>query len=280
MKGLEKSFKEAALAIIAAENGIISPQKLVHIFSDWVNAPGTSIKQKLADALPPENKALMDLLGDEEAADLNHGESINILIDSVNRLKEETKMAVQPATDETDNSSDRLITDESPGRYVVQGEVARGGAGRVLITLDRHLGREIAMKELLLDLKDKRDGKKSMDPHTVSLRNRFLREARVTGQLEHPSIVPVYEIGKHPDGVFYYTMRMVKGQTLSKAIKKAMELENRIELLQHFYNICNAVAYAHSKGVINRDLKPSNVMIGEFGETVVLDWGLAKVKGA
>ena len=279
MKGLEKSFKEAALAIIAAENGIISPQKLVHIFSDWVNAPGTSIKQKLADALPPENKALMDLLGDEEAADLNHGESINILIDSVNRLKEETKMAVQPATEDTDNSSDRLITDESPGRYVVQGEVARGGAGRVLITLDRHLGREIAMKELLLDLKDKRDGKKSMDPHTVSLRNRFLREARVTGQLEHPSIVPVYEIGKHPDGVFYYTMRMVKGQTLSKAIKKAMELENRIELLQHFYNICNAVAYAHSKGVINRDLKPSNVMIGEFGETVVLDWGLAKVKG-
>jgi len=279
MQGLEKSFKEAALAIIAAENGIISPQKLVHIFSDWVNAPGTSIKEKLSDALPPENKALMDLLGTEEAEDQNHHDSIDVLIQSVNRIKEETRMAFVPSTEKTDNSSDRLITDESPGRYAVQGEVARGGAGRVLITLDRHLGREIAMKELLLDLKDKRDGKKSMDPHTVSLRNRFLREARVTGQLEHPSIVPVYEIGKHPDGVFYYTMRMVKGQTLSKAIRKSGDLEERLDLLHHFYNVCNAVAYAHSKGVINRDLKPSNVMIGEFGETVVLDWGLAKVKG-
>lgn len=282
MKGLDKSFKEAALAIIAAENGIISPQKLVHIFSDWVNAPGTSIRKKLADALPPENKALMDLLGQEEAedqGDKSHHDSVEVLIQSVNRIKEETRMAVQPEKETTDNSSDRLITDESPGRYIVQGEVARGGAGRVLITLDRHLGREIAMKELLLDLKDKRDGKKSMDPHTVSLRNRFLREARVTGQLEHPSIVPVYEIGKHPDGIFYYTMRMVKGQTLSKAIKKSVDLEDRLEMFHHFYNICNAVAYAHSKGVINRDLKPSNVMIGEFGETVVLDWGLAKVKG-
>ena len=279
MKGLEKSFKEAALAIIAAENGIISPQKLVHIFSDWVNSPGTSIRKKLSDALPPENKALMDLLGKEEAENQTHNDSIEVLIQSVNRIKEETRMAVQPDTEETDNSSDRLITDESPGRYFVQGELARGGAGRVLITLDRHLGREVAMKELLLDLKDKRDGKKSMDPHTVSLRNRFLREARVTGQLEHPSIVPVYEIGKHPDGIFYYTMRMVKGQTLSKAIKRAVDLEDRMDLFHHFYNICNAVAYAHSKGVINRDLKPSNVMIGEFGETVVLDWGLAKVKG-
>jgi len=279
MKSLEKSFKEAALAIIAAENGIISPQKLVHIFSDWVNAPGSSIRKKLDDALPPENKALLDLLGKEEAVEQNHNDSIEVLVQSVNRIKEKTKMAVQPSTDQTDNDSDRLITDESPGRYFVQGEVARGGAGRVLITLDRHLGREIAMKELLLDLKDKRDGKKSMDPHTVSLRNRFLREARVTGQLEHPSIVPVYEIGKHADGVFYYTMRMVKGQTLSKAIKKSVDLAGRLELFHHFYNICNAVAYAHSKGVINRDLKPSNVMIGEFGETVVLDWGLAKVKG-
>ncbi|HSW59826.1 MAG TPA: serine/threonine-protein kinase, partial [bacterium] len=171
------------------------------------------------------------------------------------------------------------ITDETPGKYMIQGELARGGAGRVLIALDRHIGREIAMKELLLDLRDKRDGKIRNDPQTVSLRNRFLREARVTGQLEHPSIVPVYEIGKHSDGIFYYTMRMVKGKTLNQAIKTCNSLEDRLELLPHFYNICNAVAYAHSKGVINRDLKPSNVMIGEFGETVVLDWGLAKVKG-
>lgn len=279
MKGLEKSFKEAALAVIAAENGIISPQKLVHIFSEWVNSPGVSIKKKLEAALPEENRALLDLLGSDETADFIDNDPIDILIESVNRLKEQTKMAVDSTTVPADNTSDRLITDETPGRYVMQGEMARGGAGRVMVALDRHIGREIAMKELLLDLQDKRDGKVRNDPQTVSLRNRFLREARVTGQLEHPSIVSVYEIGRHPDGVFYYTMRMVKGKTLSKAIRQCSSLEDRLELLPHFYNVCNAVAYAHSKGVINRDLKPSNVMIGEFGETVVLDWGLAKVKG-
>ena len=279
MKSLERSFKEAALAVIAAENGMISPQKLVHIFSDWVASPGVSIRKKLEEALPPENKALLELLGSDETGDELQNRSVEILIDSVNRIKEKTRMAVSPSVAQSDNTSERLITDETPGRYSVQGELARGGAGRVLIALDRHIGREIAIKELLLDLKDKRDGKLRNDPQTVSLRNRFLREARVTGQLEHPSIVPVYEIGKHADGVFYYTMRMVKGKTLAKAIYQAASLENRLELLPHFYNICNAVAYAHSKGVINRDLKPSNVMIGEFGETVVLDWGLAKVKG-
>ncbi len=279
MKSLEKSFKEAALAIIAAENGMISPQKLVHIFSDWVASPGVSIRKKLEEALPPENKALLELLGSEEVEDEVQNRSVEILIDSVNRIKEKTRMAVSPSVAQSDNTSERLITDEMPGRYSIQGELARGGAGRVLIALDRHIGREIAIKELLLDLRDKRDGKLRNDPQTVSLRNRFLREARVTGQLEHPSIVPVYEIGKHADGIFYYTMRMVKGKTLAKAIYQAASLENRLELLPHFYNICNAVAYAHSKGVINRDLKPSNVMIGEFGETVVLDWGLAKVKG-
>lgn len=279
MKGLEKSFKEAALAVIAAENGMISPQKLVHIFSDWVNSPGVSIRKKLEEALPEENRALLDLLGSDSVEDEAQNKSIEVLMDSVNRIKEQTRMAVGTSAGPGDNTSDRLITDETPGKYMIQGELARGGAGRVLIALDRHIGREIAMKELLLDLRDKRDGKIRNDPQTVSLRNRFLREARVTGQLEHPSIVPVYEIGKHSDGIFYYTMRMVKGKTLNQAIKICNSLEERLELLPHFYNICNAVAYAHSKGVINRDLKPSNVMIGEFGETVVLDWGLAKVKG-
>lgn len=279
MKSLEKSFKEAALAVIAAENGIISPQKLVHIFSDWVNSPGVSIREKLEEALPTENKALLDLLKFEQFENGAHKKSVEVLIDSVNRIKEQTKIVADSSTSPADSTSERLITDETPGRYVISGEIARGGAGRVLIALDRHLGREVAMKELLLDLKDKRDGKVRNDPQTVSFRNRFLREARVTGQLEHPSIVPVYEIGKHADGIFYYTMRMVRGKTLSKAICHSDSLESRLQLLPHFYNVCNAVAYAHSKGVINRDLKPSNVMIGEFGETVVLDWGLAKVKG-
>ena len=173
---------------------------------------------------------------------------------------------------------DRLktVTDEMPGRYEVMEELARGGSGRILVVFDRHVGRKIAMKELLSDIS--KNSSKTDDPQEVAIRNRFLREARVTGRLEHPSIVPVYEIGCHADGSFYYTMRLVKGTTLLSAIKRSGGISERLELLHHFYNVCNAVAYAHSKGVINRDLKPSNVMIGEFGETVVLDWGLAKIK--
>jgi WD40 repeat protein len=172
----------------------------------------------------------------------------------------------------------KTVTDEMSGRYEIMEELARGGSGRILVVFDRHVGRKIAMKELLSDIS--KAPSQDDDPQVTAIRNRFLREARVTGRLEHPSIVPVYEIGQHPDGSFYYTMRLVKGTTLLSAIKKCRSVFDRLELLPHFYHVCNAVAYAHSKGVINRDLKPSNVMIGEFGETVVLDWGLAKIKGS
>ena len=170
----------------------------------------------------------------------------------------------------------KSVTDEMPGRYESVEEIARGGSGRILAVFDRHVGRKIAMKELLSDLN--KNPSKTDDPQETAIRNRFLREARVTGRLEHPSIVPVYEIGRHADGSFYYTMRLVKGTTMMNAIRKCSNVFQRLELLPHFLHVCNAVAYAHSKGVINRDLKPSNVMIGEFGETVVLDWGLAKIK--
>ena len=179
---------------------------------------------------------------------------------------------------ESGESGLKTVTDEMPGRYEIQEELARGGSGRILVVFDRHVGRKIAMKELISDLS--KAPSQTKDPQVTAIRNRFLREARVTGRLEHPSIVPVYEIGKHTDGTFYYTMRLVKGRTMLSAIKRSGDVSDRLSLLPHFYHVCNAVAYAHSKGVINRDIKPSNVMIGEFGETVVLDWGLAKIKGS
>ena len=175
-------------------------------------------------------------------------------------------------TDET------AVTDEPSGRYEIIEELAHGGSGKILVAFDRHIGRKIAMKELISD--SIKPPSENDDPQKTAMRNRFLREAKLTGRLEHPAIVPVYEIGRHPNGAFYYTMRLIKGTTLLQAIRKCENLEERLKLLSHFYNICNAVAYSHSKGVINRDLKPSNVMIGEFGETVVLDWGLAKLKGS
>jgi serine/threonine-protein kinase len=149
-------------------------------------------------------------------------------------------------------------------------EIGRGGVGRILLAVDKHLGREVALKELLPDVAA------SSQAQTAELR--FVREARISGQLGHPNIVTVYDLGRRRDGRLYYTMKLVRGQTFERALNAAKGLEERLALLGHYSSLCQAIAYAHSQGVIHRDIKPENVMIGEFGETVVLDWGGAKVK--
>ncbi len=168
------------------------------------------------------------------------------------------------------------VGSEEAGRYVYMSpdgergaELGRGGIGRVLVAMDEHLGREVAIKELL-------EEEGHVDPEMMT---RFLAEARITGQLEHPNIVPVYELGRRLDGRLYYTMRVVRGETMSAALERAKTLSARLALLSHFTGLCHAIAYAHSRGVVHRDIKPDNVMIGEFGETIVLDWGIAKLKG-
>jgi len=173
------------------------------------------------------------------------------------------------------------ITLEHPGRYSIKGEYGRGAIGRVLIAFDEHVGREVALKELLSGRSDTPVASPQQSPmrQTAEATARFLREARITGQLEHPGIVPVYEIAKRGDGSTYYTMKLVRGKTLEDRLKDCKTLQQRLRLLPHYLDLCQAMAYAHAKGVIHRDLKPANIMVGEFGETVVLDWGLAKVRG-
>jgi serine/threonine-protein kinase len=160
-------------------------------------------------------------------------------------------------------------------RYRLARLHAEGGIGKVWLAYDAHLGREVALKELRPD--------RAASP---TLAARFLEEARITGQLEHPGIVPIYELAE-PEGDrrSFYTMRFVRGRTLSNAIRayhrpKAPARDEALELLallNAFVAVCNAVAYAHSRGVIHRDLKGANVVLGDFGEVVVLDWGLAKL---
>ncbi len=168
---------------------------------------------------------------------------------------------------------------EAPGRYETISEQGRGGMGHVLLVHDAFLGRDVALKELISD--SEKQGANASIPvgSSVGILSRFLREARITGQLEHPSIVPVYEVGHRQDGTIYYTMRFVRGKTLRAAMASCQSLEERLTLLPHFVDLCQAIAYAHSRGVIHRDVKPENIMVGEFGETVVLDWGLAKERG-
>ena len=162
---------------------------------------------------------------------------------------------------------------EDKNRYRTIREQGSGGAGRVMLVYDRYLGRSIALKELLVSANDQ-----AAQASETSAATRFLREARLTSQLEHPGIVPVYEVGRRKNGSPYYTMKLVKGMTLADALMKAGTVSERLNLLSHFQDLCHTIAYAHSRDVIHRDIKPGNIMVGRFGETVVLDWGLAKIE--
>jgi|GEM_PF-1956940 len=166
------------------------------------------------------------------------------------------------------------LTLEHVGRYAWLEGLGAGGVGRVSVVFDRHLEREIAVKELHPGLTGTAAGRSAGGSRTPAER-RFVNEARITGQLEHPAIVPVYELGRRHDGTLYYTMRRVRGRTLGEALA-GRDFAGRLELLPQVLAVCNAVAFAHARGVVHRDLKPENVMIGDYGETVVLDWGLAK----
>ena len=153
-------------------------------------------------------------------------------------------------------------------RYELLGEVGRGGMGCVLRGRDRILGRDLAIKVML----------GQHDHHRPEEAQRFREEAQVGGQLQHPGVVPVYELGVSADGQPYFTMKLVKGVTLTHLLRQRTDpTRERPRFLGVFLQVCQAVAYAHSRGVIHRDLKPSNVMVGAFGEVQVMDWGLAKV---
>jgi superkiller protein 3 len=156
------------------------------------------------------------------------------------------------------------------GRYSVLGEIGHGGMGVVLRSRDPELGRDLALKLML--------GDHAAHPEVVQ---RFREEAQVGGQLQHPGVVPVYELGCAEDGRPYFTMKLVKGETLAKLLKeRSNPAQERPRFLKIFEQVCQAVGYAHAKGVLHRDLKPANIMVGAFGEVQVMDWGLAKVLNA
>src|SRR5581483_7522596 len=171
------------------------------------------------------------------------------------------------------------LTSSEGQRFRVLRPHAKGGLGAVFVALDGELHREVAVKQIL--------DRHADDPIS---RQRFLLEAEITGGLEHPGIVPVYGLGTYGDGRPYYAMRFIRGDSLKEAIerfhsdwslkrepgRRTLALQN---LLRRFLDVCDAIEYAHSRGVLHRDIKPGNIIVGKHGETLVVDWGLAKATG-
>ncbi len=149
--------------------------------------------------------------------------------------------------------------------YETGEEIGRGGLGRVVRATDRRLGRTVAIKELL--------------PERQASERRFAREVFITARLEHPSIVSVHEAGRWPNGQPFYAMKLISGSSMAEAVRGKRSLSERLGLVPRVIAAAEAVAYAHARRVVHRDLKPENIIVGSYGETVVIDWGLAKVVG-
>lgn len=187
------------------------------------------------------------------------------------RVTSESLPPIQTSPASLDGSE--LSSDLSPEqRYADPAQIGVGGMGEILLARDRRIGRGVALKRLRPGV----TGKNALA--------RFVREARVQGQLEHPAIVPVYDLGTDREGVTFFTMRHIRGRTLEQLLRALQSGHGatraqftRRKLLTLFSTICLTIHYAHSRGVLHRDLKPANIMVGEFGEVYVLDWGIAKV---
>ncbi len=283
------------LGLLALQDDLISKDAYVRAVQVWLTNPARPLGDILvADgALSAESRARLESRVVQHPAGPDTGGTPGGATGATTAPPHRAELTVDPAPDLP------TTPPRSPGAWDVAGGPAhpvgktgvpksrfcvlrphaQGGLGQVSVALDEELGREVALKEM-------------QEPHAddPASRSRFVREAEVTGRLEHPGIVPVYGLGRHPDGRPFYAMRFIRGDSLKRAIKKfhqadagrrdpgerALALR---QLLGRFVTVCNAVAYAHSRGVLHRDLKADNVMLGEYGETLVVDWGLAKVLG-
>jgi hypothetical protein len=282
--------KTVLAALLAVRHGLVSPEqamKLVQQARDGSQVESGALETLASAAQNDRYRQQLD------AAVVNPREALRdmgvapqvvetlLQVDVPQAALHETLLAVAPSGGPEHTPSVKSTAD----RYEVKSEHARGGMGRILIALDRTLDREVALKELLPQSAIS-GAPATPSSNTRDTIERFLREAKVTGKLEHPNIVPVYEIGQREDGSIFYTMKFVRGRTLASALKEVSSdrsydahrrLAARLRFLGACQDVCNAIAYAHSRGVIHRDLKPANIMLGDFGETLVLDWGLARL---
>jgi serine/threonine protein kinase/Tfp pilus assembly protein PilF len=283
--------------ILALQMDFVSRDGLIQGMNAWVLEKSKPLGQILQEqgALHPDAYALLEPLVAKHLEMHGDAEKSLAAVSWTGLVREELKQIanaelraslanLSPGRAEVDDSwatkANTVGMPTSSGlRFRILRPHAKGGLGQVSVAHDEELQREVALKEIQDCFAD-----------DAPSRARFLLEAQITGGLEHPGIVPVYGLGTYPDGRPYYAMRFIKGDSLKEAIARFHQAEGPgrdagerslsfRQLLGRFVSVCNAVAYAHSRGVLHRDLKPGNVMLGPYGETLVVDWGLAKPVG-
>jgi serine/threonine-protein kinase len=288
--------RDLLFGLLALQNGLIDQGRLVAAFQAWTLDKSRPLAEHLIARgdLDAEQRAGVEAMVGLHLKKHGGDPGRSLTAIPAGRSTRESLAALgDPAIEQSvtqlgsgsDGDADRTAsfavgTASSDGqRFRVLRPHARGGLGAVFVALDEELNREVALKQILDQHAD----------NPVS-RQRFQLEAEVTGGLEHPGIVPVYGLGTYGDGRPYYAMRFIRGDSLKGAIdrfhadeslkkdagRRSLELA---KLLRRFLDVCNAIAYAHSRGVLHRDLKPGNIIVGKHGETLVVDWGLAKATG-
>jgi serine/threonine protein kinase/Tfp pilus assembly protein PilF len=273
-------------AVIALQAGILDNDQFAQACTLWATRKETGLPDLLLAHgwLTEQDRAHVDYLVQRKLIKHAGDARASLAAVATDRVKNVLTRVGDPAAGEgledfslsVETVRTATVAYEPHGRerYTLCRLHATGGIGQVWLARDDDLGREVALKELRPERAD-----------SPAASARFLEEARITGQLEHPAIVPVYELAKGGDDHRpFYTMRFIKGRTLSDAIRQYHDRQSRRvgglalrELLGNFVAVCNAIAYAHSRGILHRDIKPHNVIVGDFGEVVVVDWGLAKL---
>lgn len=297
-----QSDRNLLVGILALQMDFISRDQLIECLSTWVLDKDTPLEQVLADhgALDEPSKEVLAALVDQHVK-VHDGDverslaAVSALAPLKGKLSglgdDDLEASLAVVHEGEENSS--LMTETfsvapaAASRFRILRPHARGGLGEVFVAQDEELGREVALKQIQSEHADRRDS-----------RARFTAEAEITGRLEHPGIVPVYGLGQYADGRPFYAMRFIRGQSFKEAIAEFHrgDAQTRTSsstvpshrygsvefrrLLGRFVDVCQSVDYAHSRGVLHRDLKPSNIMLGKYGETLVVDWGLAKVVGS